>query len=265
MPFMSHVVRSLLLLLPAPASLALVRPPKRVAVVGGGFAGLTAARNLASHAGVEVLLCDQRSYFEYTPGILRAWVKPQTHSRLVKPLSRLLPRKAQFHRVLPGHTTRILESDEGEGCPATESGDAAALAACPLILSIRSDAEAPVFEYPCDFVILATGGELGPVSDDRQTADGSIKARRQRLNEQVAAVMRNSSSALIVGGGLTGVELAAECAEYFPRGAVTFAVGPTLKTRAAPLLPSPIPIPAPTPNPHPLPNPKPNRKPDPHH
>ena len=51
----------LLLLLPAPASsLALVRPPKRVAVVGGGFAGLTAARNLASHAGVEVLLCDQR-------------------------------------------------------------------------------------------------------------------------------------------------------------------------------------------------------------
>ena len=38
-----------------------------------------------------------------------------------------------------------------------------------------------------------------------------IKARRQRLNEQVASVMQNSTSALIVGGGLTGVELAAEC------------------------------------------------------
>ena len=161
----------LLLLLPAPASLALVRPPKRVAVVGGGFAGLTAARNLASHAGVEVLLCDQRSYFEYTPGILRAWVEPQTHTRLVKPLSKLLPRKAQFQRVMPGHTTRILESDEGEGCPAPDSGDAAALASCPLMLSIRKDAEAPLLEYPCDFVILATGGELGPVSDDRQTAE----------------------------------------------------------------------------------------------
>ena len=45
--------------------------------------------------------------------------------------------------------------------------------------------------------------------------------------------MQNSTSALIVGGGLTGVELAAECAEHFPRGAVTFAVGPTLKTRAS--------------------------------
>ena len=40
----------------------------RVAVLGGGFAGLTAARTLvASHPGVEVLLCDQREFFEYTP------------------------------------------------------------------------------------------------------------------------------------------------------------------------------------------------------
>ena len=179
----------LLLALPAPASLALLRPPKRVAVVGGGFAGLTAARNLASHAGVEVLLCDQRSYFEYTPGILRAWVKPETHQRLVNPISKLLPRNAQFQRVLPGHTTRILESDEGEGCPTSDSSDAATLASCPLVLSIRKDAEAPLLEYPCDFVILATGGELGPVSDDRQTADGSIAARRQRLKEQISSGM----------------------------------------------------------------------------
>ena len=30
-----------------------------------------------------------RSYFEYTPGILRAWVEPDTHTRLVKPISKL--------------------------------------------------------------------------------------------------------------------------------------------------------------------------------
>ena len=32
-----------------------------------------------------------RSYFEYTPGILRAWVEPDTHTRLVKPISKLNP------------------------------------------------------------------------------------------------------------------------------------------------------------------------------
>ena len=46
-----------------------LRPPKpkptRVAVLGGGFAGLTAARTLAAHPNVEVLLVDQRDYFEY--------------------------------------------------------------------------------------------------------------------------------------------------------------------------------------------------------
>ena len=50
--------------------------------------------------------------------------------------------------MLPGHTTRILESDEGEGCPTPDSSDAAALASCPLMLSIRKDAEAPLLELP---------------------------------------------------------------------------------------------------------------------
>jgi saccharopine dehydrogenase-like NADP-dependent oxidoreductase len=40
--------------------------PTRVAVLGGGFAGLTAARTLVSNRQVEVLLVDQRKYFEYT-------------------------------------------------------------------------------------------------------------------------------------------------------------------------------------------------------
>jgi len=154
--------------------LAFSRPPPtnaRVAVVGGGFAGLTAARELARHKGVEVLLLDQRSYFEYTPGILRAWVKPEVHRKLVKPIARLLRgKRATFQRVQPNHTARILESDADTQ---------------PLTLSLTNAANETLLAYPCDYVVLATGGELGPVSDDRQTSDGSIAARRRRLYQQV--------------------------------------------------------------------------------
>ena len=75
-------------------SLPWARPPPpqkaRIAVLGGGFAGLTAARTLAADKHCEVRLFDQRDYFEYTPGILRAWVEPGVHKRLVNPIRRLL-------------------------------------------------------------------------------------------------------------------------------------------------------------------------------
>lgn len=216
----------MLALLSCAAVTLLTSPTKRVVVVGGGFAGLTAARGLAKLKNVEVLLADQRTYFEYTPGILRAWVKPETHRWLVNPIPKLLPKRAAFQRVLPGYTTRIFERDD-DFCSVSDEE----LCACPLRLTMKSSKGETILDYPCDYVVLATGGELGPVSDDRQTADGSIAARRARLEAQVRAVMQNSTSALVIGGGLTGVELAAECAEHFARGSVTLAVGPTQASR----------------------------------
>ena len=66
-------------------------------------------------------------------------------------------------------------------CLATPSPDAASDAE-PLRFSLydtrnaASDAAdaAPLLEYDCDYVVLATGGELSPVSDDRELADGTI-------------------------------------------------------------------------------------------
>jgi apoptosis-inducing factor 2 len=42
--------------------------------VGASFAGLACARSL--RRDFKVTLVDQRDYFEYTPGILRLFVKP---------------------------------------------------------------------------------------------------------------------------------------------------------------------------------------------
>jgi thioredoxin reductase len=49
-------------------------------VVGGGFAGVTAARKL-SRSGAQVVLVDAKSYFEYTPAALRCMVRPSAIAR----------------------------------------------------------------------------------------------------------------------------------------------------------------------------------------
>lgn len=49
-------------------------PRRRVLVIGGGFSGLLIARDLAKKYDVTVV--DAKEFFEYTPGILRAYVKP---------------------------------------------------------------------------------------------------------------------------------------------------------------------------------------------
>ena len=194
-------------------------PPTRVAVLGGGFAGLTAARTLTDNPNTEVLLIDQREYFEYTPGILRAWVNPKCHRALVNPIRRLLRSKqAEFKRVPPGCACRVVEASSEEKPPLT--------------FSIDDEDGTSLVSYECDYAILATGGELSPVSDDRQLPDGTIIARRRRLEEQVASVMDEATSALVVGGGLTGVEMAAELAEKLGPGTVTLAVGPRRRRRA---------------------------------
>jgi NADH dehydrogenase FAD-containing subunit len=46
-----------------------------VVIVGASFAGLACARSL--RMDFKVTLVDQRDYFEYTPGILRLFVKPE--------------------------------------------------------------------------------------------------------------------------------------------------------------------------------------------
>jgi len=48
---------------------------KRVAIVGASFGGLACARMLRRDFDVTVI--DQHDYFEYTPGILRLFIKPQ--------------------------------------------------------------------------------------------------------------------------------------------------------------------------------------------
>ena len=48
---------------------------RKILVVGGGFAGLAIGPDLATHFLVTIV--DAKYLFEYTPGILRCYVKPK--------------------------------------------------------------------------------------------------------------------------------------------------------------------------------------------
>ena len=131
----------------------------------------------------------------------------------MKPLAKLFRgRRATFARVAPGAAAKITRADDA------------------LTLDVGAAGSDGHVSIRCDYAVLATGASLAPISDDRLHA-GSVASRRERLEAQVAAVLRpNVTSALVVGGGLTGVELAAELAEYFGNGS-----RPPLATLAAPV------------------------------
>ena len=70
------------------ATLPTVAPPtssstrKKVFVIGGGFAGLDALRNLKG--GCDPVLLDRRDFHEYTPDVPEALVMPSHTSKITK-------------------------------------------------------------------------------------------------------------------------------------------------------------------------------------
>merc|ERR1712039_1057733 len=58
-----------------PSHAAMPPAQRRVLVIGGSFAGLCVARDLREHFLVTIVDC--KEFFEYTPGVLRAYVKPK--------------------------------------------------------------------------------------------------------------------------------------------------------------------------------------------
>ena len=61
----------------------------RVCIIGASFGGIATLKGLASKPNVDITIIDSRDYFEYTPGILRAFVQPDHIHKLTADLKRL--------------------------------------------------------------------------------------------------------------------------------------------------------------------------------
>src|SRR5499426_3133134 len=64
--------------------------PKRVVIVGGGFAGLAAARGLANVAGVEVTLLDRRNHHLFQPLLYQVAMAGLSPAEIAAPIRSLL-------------------------------------------------------------------------------------------------------------------------------------------------------------------------------
>jgi NADH dehydrogenase len=172
-----------------------------VVVVGGGFAGLYAARSLGRH-GVPVVLVDRLNYHLFQPLLYQVATAALSPGEIAEPLRAIL-RKYRNIEVLLGEVERI---DLQQHTVKLDDGD----------------------DIHYDYLILATGArhsyfghpEWEPMAPGLKSLADAIEMRRRiflafELAEREEDPARRAAllTFVIVGGGPTGVELAGAIAE----------------------------------------------------
>lgn len=174
---------------------------KKILIVGGGFAGLNAAKGLKNVKNIEVTLIDRNNYHLFQPLLYQVAMAGLSPAEIAIPLRSLLARYKNF-RTLQGEAgkidfeSRILHSDIGR------------------------------FAY--DYLVLACGarhiyfGNEGweGVAPGLKTIEQATEIRRRVLSafekaeaEEDPQKMARYLTFIIVGGGPTGVELAGALGE----------------------------------------------------
>lgn len=173
----------------------------RVIIVGGGFAGLTAARRLANRRHVEVTLIDRRNHHLFQPLLYQVAMAGLSPAEIAFPI-RSIVRRARNIRVLMA-TVQHVNRD-------------------------RKTIATDVGEFEFDHLILACGAEHSYFGHDNwedhapglKTLEQATEIRRRVLMafEKAEAQtdkeqMRQWLTFVVIGGGPTGVELAGALGE----------------------------------------------------
>jgi len=171
-----------------------------VVIVGGGFAGLAAARALA-RAPADVTLVDCKNHHVFQPLLYQVATAGLSPAEIASPIRRILRRQANV-RVLLGEVTAI----------------------DPAAKRVRLDSG----EMSFDFLILAAGVTHSYFGHDAweahapglKTIEDALEIRRRALlafeqaeREEDTEVRRQWLTLAVIGGGPTGVEMAGAFAE----------------------------------------------------
>ncbi|MDO8601893.1 MAG: FAD-dependent oxidoreductase [bacterium] len=156
---------------------------KKIVIVGGGFAGSQAARELEKDFAVTLI--DTKDYFEFTPGILRTVVEPG-HMRKIQSL----------HSHYLHHSTIVTDTVTAVDATTVRTKNGM---------------------YAYDYLVIASGSSYNPPIKESCVV---IATRAEHLREHHQRLDR-ANSVLIIGGGVVGVELAAEIVEHYPKKQLT--------------------------------------------
>lgn len=179
----------------APTTPTLARERPRVVVLGAGFAGLNAARQLRNSA-VDVVIIDRNNYHLFQPLLYQVATAGLNASEICQPVRGILGRYANI-RVLMAQVESVDRAQK--------------------TVHLENDA----LEY--DYLIVATGAQVkyfGPPawrenSTGLKTVEDAQSLRRQILSAFEAAEQSNDPAKIrelltfvVIGGGPTGVEMA---------------------------------------------------------
>lgn len=192
--------------------------PPHVVILGGGFGGLDAARELAG-APVRITLVDRHNYHLFQPLLYQVATASLSPGDIASPIRWILRRQPNV-KVLLADVRGI---DVENRRVLLDLGDpSASTAAHPGGLPL------PPNSLDYDYLIVATGAthayfghpEWAKRSPGLKTLDDALEIRRQVLlafeaaeRETDEAAQRRLLTFVIVGGGPTGVELAGALAE----------------------------------------------------
>jgi len=172
------------------------RGPHRVVVVGGGFAGLYAARNLGIDPEVRVTLVDRRNFHLFQPLLYQIATGALSPGDIAQPLRSIL-RKHRNTTVILGEAQGI-DPDKREIILA----DRGPIAYDTLI--VATGAHHTYFDHP-EWASIAPG--LKTVEDATEIRRRILIAFEAAEREADPKIRRAWMNFVIVGGGPTGVEL----------------------------------------------------------
>merc|ERR1712187_480008 len=199
------------------ASFVDVMPPqqRRVLIIGGSFAGLCCARDLKDHYLCTIV--DAKEFFEYTPGVLRAYVKPKHLDALTFTLFPVIEERMGC-KLIWGEVTKL----DGPERTAT-------------IKPMFTDKEETL---DWDYCLITAGCNFGPFHKwgeslwfptihAKAIPEGSwphlderfLEGRRRHILEEyntIKALNEKSATILVVGAGFIGVEWITELEHFFP-------------------------------------------------
>ncbi|KAL6052709.1 putative apoptosis inducing factor [Balamuthia mandrillaris] len=221
---------------------------EHVVIVGGGFGGAYVARSL--EARFRVSLIDTKTSFEFTPSVLRTAVEPEHLPAIRLPHESYLSRDRRSLLICPAKAISLSLSSPRRVLallyPAAassreeEAGEEERMAREPPqhienekekeeeTKEKGEDGKEVLVDY--DYLVLCPGASYSMPSASSSTSSSNLinhKNKRNRIvsadnGSAVAAAhpnLRKAKEVLIVGGGIVGVELAAEIVERFPLNA----------------------------------------------
>lgn len=177
--------------------------PTRVVIVGAGFGGLAAAREFEKRQDVEVTILDRNNHHVFQPLLYQVATCGLNASEIASPIRSLFrnsPRTTVMLGALTGvdHANQTVEVDNGR----------ASLRYDYLILALGGRTH--YFGHP-EWATHAPG--LKSLDDARRIRERVLLAFERAEVERDRQVQRKLMTAIVIGGGPTGVEMAGALAE----------------------------------------------------